>query len=116
MLRVARTSWAFPTLGRMALPGPHVFRTVRGWPWLAWAAITAGLLLSACAESSAKEGSREPCPKGKYEAVYFAVDRSGKVVNFPMDDLERYQRLGYRPATQEQAKAYVRRECPAGFR
>jgi hypothetical protein len=32
-----------------------------------------------------------------------------------MEELERYQRLGYRPATQEQAKAFVRGECPAGF-
>jgi hypothetical protein len=100
----------------MALARKHVFRTVRAWMRLACRTIAAGLLLSACAESSAKEGSREPCPKGKYEAVYFAVDPSGKVVKFPMDDLERYQRSGYRPASQEQAKAYVRRECPAGFR
>jgi hypothetical protein len=27
-----------------------------------------------------------------------------------------YQRRGFRPASQEQAKALVRKECPAGFR
>jgi hypothetical protein len=100
----------------MALARSDVRQSVRLWTRLACAAIAAGQLLSACAKSSAEEASRGPCPKGKYEAVYFARDPSGKVVTFPMDDLERYQRLGYHPATQEQAKAYVRRECPAGFR
>ena len=38
------------------------------------------------------------------------------VVTFPQEDLEQHQRRGFRPASQEQAKALVRRECPAGFR
>ena len=38
------------------------------------------------------------------------------VVTFPVDDLEPYQRLGYRPATDAQAKTLALRECPAGFR
>jgi hypothetical protein len=48
--------------------------------------------------------------------MYFAVDPSGNVVTFPEEDLEQHQRRGFRPATQDQAKALVRRECPAGFR
>jgi hypothetical protein len=38
------------------------------------------------------------------------------VVKFPEEELEVHQRRGFKPATQEQAKALVRRECPAGFR
>jgi hypothetical protein len=48
--------------------------------------------------------------------MYFAVDPAGTVVKFPEEELEAYQRRGFRPASQEQAKALVRKECPAGFR
>jgi hypothetical protein len=48
--------------------------------------------------------------------MYFAVAPSGTVVKFPEEELEVHQRRGFKPATQEQAKALVRRECPAGFR
>jgi hypothetical protein len=82
---------------------------------LALAALAA-LALSGCAEASGQTQGAEPCAKTKYDAMYFAVDPSGAVVKFPQDDLESYQRRGFRPASQEQAKALVRKECPAGFR
>ena len=72
--------------------------------------------LSACSEASGQTKGAEPCPKTKYDAMYFAVDPSGTVVKFPEEELEQYQRRGFRPASQEQARALVRRECPAGFR
>ena len=77
------------------------------------AALAALLSLSGCNEASA---SAAPCPKDKYAQLYFAVDKTGKVTTIPVDDLEHFQRLGYRPATQEQAKTLALRECPAGFR
>lgn len=79
-------------------------------------AALAALPLSGCSEASGHTKGAEPCPKTKYDALYFAVDPSGTVVKFPQDELEQYQRRGFRPATQEQAKALVRKECPAGFR
>jgi len=72
--------------------------------------------LSGCSEASGHTQGAEPCAKTKYDAMYFAVDRSGVVVKFPQEELESYQRRGFRPASQEQAKALVRKECPAGFR
>ncbi|HET9034775.1 MAG TPA: hypothetical protein VFN45_01170 [Myxococcaceae bacterium] len=72
--------------------------------------------LAGCSEASGRTQGAEPCPKTKYDSMYFAVDPSGKVVNFPEEELEVHQRRGFKPATQEQAKALVRRECPAGFR
>jgi hypothetical protein len=72
--------------------------------------------LAACSEASGQTKGAEPCPKTKYDAMYFAVDPSGTVVKFPEEELEQYQRRGFRPASQEQARALVRRECPAGFR
>ena len=81
---------------------------------LAAGVVLAGLLaLSGCSEASARSA---PCPKDKYAQLYFAVDKTGTVTTIPIDDLEKYQRLGYRPATQEQAKNLAHRECPAGFR
>ncbi|HZJ52669.1 MAG TPA: hypothetical protein VFD38_00905 [Myxococcaceae bacterium] len=72
--------------------------------------------LTGCSEASGRTPGVEPCPKTKYESTYFAVDPKGTVVKFPEEELEVYQRRGFRPATQEQAKALVRKECPAGFR
>jgi len=72
--------------------------------------------LSGCSEASGQTQGAEPCAKTKYDAVYFAVAPTGTVVKFPQEELEGYQRRGFRPATQEQARALVRRECPAGFR
>ena len=72
--------------------------------------------LTGCSEASGGTPGAEPCPKTKYESMYFAVDPKGTVVKFPEEDLEVHQRRGFRPATQEQAKALVRKECPAGFR
>lgn len=80
---------------------------------LALAALPA---LAGCSEASGKTQSAEPCAKSKYETMYFAVDPAGTVVKFPQEELEQHQRRGFRSATQEQAKALVRRECPAGFR
>ena len=80
------------------------------------AAVLAVLPLAGCSEASGQTKGAEPCPKNKYETMYFATDPSGAVVTFPQEDLEQHQRRGFRPATQEQAKALVRRECPAGFR
>jgi hypothetical protein len=71
---------------------------------------------SGCSEASGHPQNAEPCAKTKYDAMYFAVDPSGTVVKFPEEELESYQRRGFRPASQEQAKALVRKECPAGFR
>jgi hypothetical protein len=71
---------------------------------------------SGCSEASGHAQGAEPCPKTKYDAMYFAVDPAGTVVKFPEEELESYQRRGFRPASQEQAKAMVRKECPAGFR
>jgi hypothetical protein len=82
-------------------------------PLAAAVALAALLSLSGCNEASA---SSAPCPKDRYAQLYFAVDKAGKVTTIPVDDLEHFQRLGYRPATQEQAKALALRECPAGFR
>jgi hypothetical protein len=48
--------------------------------------------------------------------MYFAVDPAGAVVKFPEEELETSQRRGFQPASQEQAKALVRKECPASFR
>lgn len=79
-------------------------------------ALLAVLPLAGCSEASGQTKGAEPCPKSKYDAMYFATDPSGAVVTFPEEELEQHQRRGFRPATQEQAKAYVRRECPAGFR
>lgn len=79
-------------------------------------AALAALPLSGCSEASGQTKGAEPCPKTKYESMYFAVDPAGMVVRFPEEELEKYQRRGFRPASQEQAKALVRRECPAGFR
>ena len=72
--------------------------------------------LSGCSEASGHTQGAEPCPKTKYDAMYFAVAPSGEVVRFPEEELEIHQRRGFRPASQEQAKALVRKECPAGFR
>ena len=71
---------------------------------------------SGCSEASGHAQGAEPCPKTKYDAMYFAVAPSGEVVRFPEEELEIHQRRGFRPASQEQAKALVRKECPAGFR
>ena len=79
-------------------------------------AALAALPLAGCSEASGHPQGAEPCPKTKYDAMYFAVDPSGTVVRFPQEELEGYQRRGFRPASQEQAKALVRKECPAGFR
>ena len=79
-------------------------------------AALAALSLSGCSEASGHAQGAEPCPKTKYDAMYFAVDPSGTVVKFPEEELESHQRRGFRPASQEQAKALVRKECPAGFR
>lgn len=79
-------------------------------------AVLATVPLSGCSEASGQTQGAEPCPKTKYDAMYFALDPSGTVVKFPQEELEVYQRRGFKPATQEQAKALVRRECPAGFR
>ena len=79
-------------------------------------ALLAVLPLAGCSEASGQTKGAEPCPKTKYDAMYFATDPSGAVVTFPEEELEQRQRRGFRPATQEQAKAFVRRECPAGFR
>ncbi len=79
-------------------------------------AALAALLLSACSEASGQTKAAEPCAKTKYDAMYFAVAPSGSVVVFPQEELEQHQRQGFRPATQEQAKALVRKECPSGFR
>ena len=83
---------------------------------LAVVATLAALSLSGCSEASGHTQGAEPCPKTKYDAMYFAVDPSGTVVKFPEEELESHQRRGIRPASQEQAKALVRKECPAGFR
>jgi len=83
---------------------------------LAVVAVLAALSLSGCSEASGHTQGAEPCPKTKYDAMYFAVDPSGTVVKFPQEELESYQRRGFRPASQDQAKAMVRKECPAGFR
>jgi hypothetical protein len=72
--------------------------------------------LSGCSEAAGHTQGAEPCPKTKYDTMYFAVDPAGTVVKFPEEELEAYQRRGFRPASQEQAKALVRKECPAGFR
>lgn len=85
-------------------------------PRLLVVAALATLSLSGCSEASGRTQGGEPCPKTKYDAMYFAVDSSGTVVKFPEDELESHQRRGFRPASQEQAKALVRKECPAGFR
>ena len=82
-------------------------------PLAAAAALAALLSLSGCNEAAA---SAAPCPKDKYAQLYFAVDKTGKVTTIPVDDLEHYQRLGYRPATDALAKTLALRECPAGFR
>lgn len=82
----------------------------------ALAAAAALLPAFGCSEAAGKGASPKPCPKDKYAQVYFAVDKTGTVTTIPGEDLERYQRLGYRPASQEQAKALALRECPAGFR
>ena len=79
-------------------------------------AVLAVLALAGCSEASGQTKAVEPCPKTKYETMYFATDPSGAVVTFPQEELEQHQRRGFRPASQEQAKALVRRECPAGFR
>jgi len=79
-------------------------------------AALAVLPLAACSEASGQPKGAEPCPKGRYESMYFAVDPAGVVMTFPQEELEQHQRRGFRPASQEQAKALVRRECPAGFR
>ena len=79
-------------------------------------AALAALSLSGCSEASGHAQGAEPCPKTKYDAMYFAVAPSGEVVRFPEEELETHQRRGFRPASQEQAKALVRKECPAGFR
>jgi len=79
-------------------------------------AALAAAALCGCSEASGQTKGAEPCPKAKYDAMYFAVDPSGTVMTFPQDELEQYQRRGFRPASQEQARALVRRECPAGFR
>ena len=79
-------------------------------------AALAALSLSGCSEASGHAQGAEPCPKTKYDAMYFAVAPSGEVVKFPEEELETHQRRGFRPASQEQAKALVRKECPAGFR
>ena len=79
-------------------------------------AALAALSLSGCSEASGHAQGAEPCPKTKYDAMYFAVAPSGEVVRFPEEELEIHQRRGFRPASQEQAKALVRKECPAGFR
>jgi hypothetical protein len=84
--------------------------------WLALVAALVALPLAACSEASGHPKNAEPCAKTKYDAMYFAVDPSGNVVRFPEEELEQHQRRGFRPATQDQAKALVRRECPAGFR
>lgn len=83
---------------------------------VAVASLAALLPLSGCSEASGKGAPPAPCPKDKYAQVYFAVDKAGTVTTIPGEDLEHYQRLGYRPASQEQAKALALRECPAGFR
>ncbi len=88
-------------------------RPARLFPLLA---LLAAVPVSGCSEASGQTQGAEPCPKTKYDAMYFAVDPSGTVVKFPQEELEGYQRRGFRPATQEQARAVVRRECPAGFR
>lgn len=90
-------------------------RSRPGLRLLALAALAA-VPLWGCSEASGQTQGVEPCAKTKYDAMYFAVDRAGAVVKFPQDDLESYQRRGFRPASQEQAKALVRKECPAGFR
>ena len=74
------------------------------------------VLLAGCSEASGRTPGAEPCAKTKYDAMYFAVDPTGTVVKFPEEELEGYQRRGFKPASQEQAKALVRKECPAGFR
>jgi hypothetical protein len=79
-------------------------------------AALAVLPLAGCSEASGQPKGVEPCAKTKYDAMYFAVDPTGAVVTFPQEDLEQHQRRGFRPASQDQAKALVRRECPAGFR
>lgn len=79
-------------------------------------AVLAVLPLAGCSEASGQTKGAEPCPKDKYEAMYFATDPSGAVVTFPQEELEQHQRRGFRTASQEQAKALVRRQCPAGFR
>jgi hypothetical protein len=79
-------------------------------------ALLSAVPLSGCSEASGQTQGAEPCAKTKYDAMYFAVDPSGTVVKFPQEELEVYQRRGFRPASQEQARALVRRECPAGFR
>lgn len=79
-------------------------------------AALAVLPLAGCSEASGQTKSAEPCAKNRYDTMYFAVDPAGLVVTFPQDELEQHQRRGFRPASQEQAKALVRRECPAGFR
>jgi hypothetical protein len=85
-------------------------------PGLLLVVLAALATLPGCSEASGQTQGAEPCAKTKYEAMYFAVDPSGTVVKFPQEDLESYQRRGFRPASQEQAKALVRKECPAGFR
>ncbi|HVP59153.1 MAG TPA: hypothetical protein VMT11_01190 [Myxococcaceae bacterium] len=79
-------------------------------------AALAAVALSGCSEASGQTQGAEPCSKTKYDAMYFAVDPSGMVVKFPQEELEGHQRRGFKPATQEQARSLVRRECPAGFR
>lgn len=79
-------------------------------------AVLAASSLAGCSEASGQPKGAEPCAKNKYDALYFATDPSGAVVTFAEEELEQHQRRGFRPATQEQAKALVRRECPAGFR
>lgn len=93
------------------LPLPPCVRSL-----VAAAALAALLPLSGCSEASGKSAPPAPCPKDKFAAVYFAVDKAGTVVTIPSDDLEHFQRLGYRSASQEQAKTLALRECPAGFR
>jgi hypothetical protein len=80
------------------------------------AALAASIPLSGCSEASGKAATQAPCPKNKFDQVLFAVDKAGTVTTIPSEDLERYQRMGYRPASQQQAKELALRECPAGFR
>ncbi|HSP18724.1 MAG TPA: hypothetical protein VLQ79_04370 [Myxococcaceae bacterium] len=83
---------------------------------VALVAALALLPLAGCSEASGQTKGAEPCAKNKYDAMYFAVDPAGAVVTFPQDALEQHQRRGFRSASQDQARALVRRECPAGFR